>query len=470
MNNPSQQEEIKFAFHVEADGSIDPRQIVKGSAIHELPPKVYTLTSTLGRGLYLKPENDYKLPPKIYGKVHNYADRFLRAYELGNKNLGVLLLGDAGSGKTLTLKQVVTKGAELHMPTILINQAIPGEALVHFLAQITQQCIVCFDEFEKTYKAGGGENGSDDAQLNIIQLLDGTTPSTKKLIIFTANSDDNISQYLKNDRPSRIRYTVRYSRIEQDVVIDYVSHNLKNCTEEHLRAFLLVALADRGSSNGMNFDSMVELVSEMNNFNCSLDEARKLMMRRGAGVHPSFDVTIFENGVKKEVVAATPRLTGAYFGTDDHTVIVQITAPSQVEPGEWERVHVELTKEHFVGFGEARTQYEFAKDGLTFMFDQVPMEKASQTASQADAAYNARPEVKAKKEQAALEQMERARQGQSAEDIRRNPYPSAARMLSQKHLDGSSPNSGDLNAFAYTPGGRHEMYGNNQFQDPNRRY
>lgn len=393
-------EERKHVFQIEPDGCVMPVALTRGSAVSELPTGVYSLNYHPEKGFYLRPENEYKLPSKVYGDSPAHVDRFLRSYELNDKNLGVLLVGDAGSGKTLTLKTLVQKGIENQIPTILINSAYSGQALTQFLSTITQNCIVAFDEYDKTY--GGNKGTEDEAQTTLLQLLDGTSACSKKLFIFTANEENRISQYMK-DRPSRIRYTLRFKRIALKTVVQYVSANLKEFKEEHLRAFVHMALSDgvdqkatsgpAASSDGMNFDSMRELICEMNQFKGTLNDSLALMMGNGATSYSCFDVDIYKGDVKLAVGSATGAHDGAYLSVDDYSIKVNY-AEKELKPSvmnedvvvlpEREELVgkiITLTKDDFSQFGMEVDVVEFEKDGLRYVCRYATHEEYHHTTS-----------------------------------------------------------------------------------------
>jgi len=417
MNIQKQQrEEVKYAFDIADDGVVRPMRRVRSNMVAELPPRVYRLVVDQ-TGPHLVPENDFNMPARVYGTSNTYAQRFIRAYELGTKNLGALLIGLPGSGKTLTLKHVAMLAVQAMMPAIIVNTAISGQILTQFLSTITQQCVVCMDEFDKKY--GGKDSDGDSIPLemqdSILELLDGATVGEKKMFILTANDDGKISPLLK-DRPSRIRYTIKYAQIDQDTVIDYVSSNLKNCTEDHIRAFLMVANADRMSRTGMNFDSMVELVNEMNYFECSLDEALELMLRNGKESFTSFNVKVFREGVWIDTSAGFGSHNGVYMTNGDYVLTFQMVVPSTQEDVPAQRYEVRLTADHFVGFAESRSAFEFKLNEFTFMLDMVDQATASRNSTAAKNAYEQRPDVIAYKEQKQKEKEKEAAEKNAAEN------------------------------------------------------
>jgi len=396
MNNMIQPKPIRqFAFQIESDGRIKPMVMVKGSAVHEIPKGIYRLNHNDGDGMFLVPENDFKMPERIYGNVNTHAARFLRSFELNDRNLGALLIGEKGSGKTLTLKEVAHLGIrDYEMPTILISTAYTGDALINFLGTITQPIIVGFDEVDKTYGSTNSdeETSANSRQNTLLQILDGAASATKKLFIFSANDVGGISKYMLN-RPSRIRYTIHFKNLELDAAVDYVTSNLLNYTEEDLRAYIHVVLADgfkreqfraNKSSNGMNFDSMKELVKEMNQFKGeSLNDVMALMQYEGIQTQTRFKVDVYENGELLEKTIGHGDHNGSYLGKDRceitvkrHVWEVPKEAPTLPEGSEEFKIKVTkeviLTENNFVGFGSEMDMVEFHKDGLQFILRYMP--------------------------------------------------------------------------------------------------
>lgn len=368
-------ETIKYIFKIAPDGCVSPAALTKGNAVAEIPPGVYTLQCHPEEGFYLKPEDNFKMPKRVYGEVGTHVDRFLRSYELNDKNLGVLLVGDAGSGKTLTLKALVTKATDMGMPTIMVNAPYTGDGFVAFLATITQNCLVCFDEFDKVYASQNehGQSFISAAQHTILQLLDGASSAPKKLFGFSANDESMISPYMRN-RPSRIRYTVKFSRLELPVVVDYVTANLKHFTEDHLHAFIHLALADgvrtfeEGvGSDGMNFDTMREMVTEMNQFDDDLNGILELMSSRGSKSSANFEVTVFENDKRIFQTVAQSTHEGAYPNLDNSKINMAMHSPSKDNPDQLNYELVELTTDNFHAFGDNHDTLEYRKDGRVYM-------------------------------------------------------------------------------------------------------
>ena len=72
-----------------------------------LPAKVYrfTVKETMQGPIYSLEYADMpKQPAKLYGNINLQKDRILRSYKTQDKNLGVLLHGNGGTGKSTLAK------------------------------------------------------------------------------------------------------------------------------------------------------------------------------------------------------------------------------------------------------------------------------------------------------------------------------------------------------------------------------
>jgi hypothetical protein len=385
----NQKDEIKFIFHIEQDGNIVPHPMVRGTAVPEIPPGVFSLvyeepTPMTSAKIYLRPENSFKTPQRVYGgdKINDLVTRFIKSYELDDKNLGIVLMGERGSGKTMLLKTLSAKVIEMGFPVILVDEKIPAGVLNWFLSTITQQCLVNFDEFEKVYD-------DVDDQTGILRLLDGTNTGAKKMYCFTINDKDNVSKYMFG-RPSRVRYVLPFKRLEVNVIAEYVQANLSNCTEDHLRAFLHTGLCDGRESNGMNFDSMVEYVKEMNRFGDNLNNVLNIMGETNTKSWSLFEITGFHNGEKVCRTTAHGTHEGPYIGKDEMELIFNIQvstteADAVSTSTNWQKERVVLTQEHFVGFGDAYDTLLFAKDGVSYNLRYLDHNLASKITNELEA-------------------------------------------------------------------------------------
>jgi len=226
----------------------------KGSTppIHDkLPAGNYLVKFSLKTGFFLEMTSPFPEMGRIYGETPALASRILNTYQSKKGNLGVLLDGLKGSGKTLLARLISIQGANAGIPTLVINEAVVGEQFFQFLYSIQQECIILFDEFEKVF--------NDEQQQSLLTVLDGTFPS-KKLFLLTSNDLSKINQHLRN-RPGRIHYHLNFKGLSHQFVKEYAEDNLKN--KDHMND--LISVCSLFSS--LNFDSLSALIWEMNLYN-----------------------------------------------------------------------------------------------------------------------------------------------------------------------------------------------------------
>ena len=177
------------------------------------PGKIYDLRYNGFSGEFYIVESDVNLvlPEKIFDlkRDKNFRDRILTYYNNTNKkNIGVMLAGVKGTGKTLCAKLIAK---ESKLPILIPDESIRMSKLYSFFDKIknTEFCIL-FDEIEKKY----------DTE-EMLSFLDGLSTNSKKLIIMTCNELNKVSKYMK-DRCSRIRYLREYSDTENIELINEV--------------------------------------------------------------------------------------------------------------------------------------------------------------------------------------------------------------------------------------------------------
>jgi len=181
--------------------------------VEKLKPAIYKLEQNPVSGeLYLSQVLDkYEFPYKVYGIESKFIDRVEKTYNNTIGNLGILLNGTKGTGKTVTAKQICNR---LGLPVIIIYQRFDG--IPNFINDIQQNVVVFVDEFEKIYM---------DRDHSVLTIMDGAMDNGfRKVFLLTTNElyiNENMIQ-----RPGRIRYLKTYKDLSIDVITEIVDDKL----------------------------------------------------------------------------------------------------------------------------------------------------------------------------------------------------------------------------------------------------
>lgn len=244
----------------------------------KIPVGVWLMKFSPEKGYYLEQTQDFKFPKKIYGDSEAIAARYLNTFANQSTNLGILLTGLKGTGKSVTAKLVCAKS---NLPVILITEPFHGDGFKSFLANITQEVVVFIDEFEKVYYEVA-------YQYAFLSILDGIFTG-KKLFLFTSNEKGNINQYMIN-RPGRVHYLKEYSALDDSIISDVIDDNLEN---KDNKPGLLEVLNILGS---ITMDVLMSLIKEMNLYKeTARQSVRFLNMRPDK---QSYDVVAFHDNVR----------------------------------------------------------------------------------------------------------------------------------------------------------------------------
>jgi hypothetical protein len=220
---------------------------MSGRTIESIPKGNWLVKYDDQRGIFfLEETNTFKLPDIIYGDCQKYVDRYLNSYNEWDGNLGVLLSGLKGTGKSLLAKKICI---DSDLPVIMIPHPYTGADFLSFLSKISQDCIIFLDEFEKIYQ-------KEEHQNALLSILDGTFNS-KFLFLLTINEQYRMTQYMMN-RPSRIHYYKAYGGMEDDIILEICKDLLDDPNKIEDTLTVCTYLGE------ISMDILISLIKEIN--------------------------------------------------------------------------------------------------------------------------------------------------------------------------------------------------------------
>lgn len=219
----------------------------------QLPPKTYRVDYDPDtRTFSLLEAHDFEIPEtKIYGQHLDKVKKVLNAMDKMNRNLGVILSGDKGIGKSLFSKCLGLKARKKGIPVILVNEY--NEGIANFLEEIEQTVMILFDEYDKTFN-----DKKYNCQAEMLSLFDGVSAG-KKLFVITCNEIQSLSQYLIN-RPGRFHYHFRFLYPTADEIRDYMEDKLDKQYYDEIEN--VIAFSVRMN---FNYDCLRSIAFELNN-------------------------------------------------------------------------------------------------------------------------------------------------------------------------------------------------------------
>lgn len=184
-----------------------------------LPKGIYEVKVSMTEFYLSKIAESFTFDYKLYGLNQKFIDYVLRTYENTTGNLGVLLDGIKGTGKTVVAKELCNR---LQLPVVLVQSmgSDTNSKLIKYLStSIDFDCIFFFDEYEKEFK-----NSSD-----VLSFMDGTYNSIYRKVFLLTTNELNVDPNLLG-RPSRIRYKKSFSNLSEEVTREILNDILEDKT------------------------------------------------------------------------------------------------------------------------------------------------------------------------------------------------------------------------------------------------
>jgi hypothetical protein len=254
--------------------------------------------------MYLRKKFDkFEFRHEIFGLEEDFIGDVLKTYQSGSMtNLGILLNGIKGTGKTVTCKILCNK---LHQPVIIVSSTFDGR-IAGFLANIPQDVTIFIDEYEKIF----GQSSM------LLTVMDGVkTSHYRKVFLLTTNSthiEDNLRQ-----RPTRILFKKEFKDLSPAVVEEVVDHYLTRT--QYKEAIIktvstleiitidivksLVMTTDTLDKEPDTFIKIFNVKKKTSNYNVSLITAKgeKMVIARNVNCWPSPYFSEDEEGYWLEV-------------------------------------------------------------------------------------------------------------------------------------------------------------------------
>ena len=243
--------QLKYVYK---DGLLAPIGVpVNNNFLDKLPKGVYNFTvKEKQNGLLLgfSPVEDFKIPENIVGQ-DKHLTRVINTYNRLGKQMGVLLSGIGGAGKTVLAKRIamecVNKG---NMSVVVVNSETVGH-LPMMMSMLKDDVVILLDEFEKMFDKVEKQN-------YLLTLLDGFM-AHKHLFLFTCNDINKINPYMLH-RPSRIRYHFKFDRVPKEIAHEIIERDYIPVDNNNVAVLKLLT----DMINGLSYDMLFECIKECN--------------------------------------------------------------------------------------------------------------------------------------------------------------------------------------------------------------
>ena len=194
----------------------------KASEVGKLLPGVYNYQENMVAWWLEKEGERFEFPFKVYSASDHIIERVCAYWKINGGNLGVLMNGIRGAGKTMTAQLIGNRLVEdMGVPVLVVREPVP---LKKVLDSLEQPVLVIFDEFEKTHEK--------EDQQTLLSTVDGMSRSVyPRLFLFTTNTRDIEENF--TDRPSRIHYRFEFQRVADEIIEGLMDDSLPEDLQQY---------------------------------------------------------------------------------------------------------------------------------------------------------------------------------------------------------------------------------------------
>lgn len=218
----------------------------------KIPAGTYVVCFDKFSGFFLRSKPDMQIAEKVYGQHIEKVNKVMASFDRFNRNLGIILSGDKGIGKSMFARMLSCECIKKDIPVIIVDSFIPNIAA--FIESIDQEVMILFDEFDKTFAKSG--NDGEDPQATMLSLFDGTS-NGKKMFVVTCNFLWSLNDFLVN-RPGRFHYHFRFEYPSPAEIRTYLEDKIPESMYDQINA--VIAFSRKVN---LNYDCLRSIAFEL---------------------------------------------------------------------------------------------------------------------------------------------------------------------------------------------------------------
>lgn len=153
----------------------------------------------------------FDLPFKIYDIERLFIDRVKKSWANTVSNMGILLNGVKGTGKSVTAEILCN---EFNLPVIIVP--FKHKNLVSFINDIQQDVIIFIDEYDKIF---------DRYDNSLLSVMDGVLKKDNRCLFLLTSNEQWLERNMLQ-RPSRIRYVKTFGDLSATAILEIVNDML----------------------------------------------------------------------------------------------------------------------------------------------------------------------------------------------------------------------------------------------------